>query len=80
MSLQPNYQIANLSAALGANRTFTDPADDDFVAPTTTGGLFPDGSSSSAEGFFGVITGGNPGTVAGKLRITITFEYIPITS
>jgi hypothetical protein len=62
----------------GSIRLPTDPGDDDFIKPISSGGVFPDGSSSSNEGFYGVITGASPSTTIATLRIGIAGEFRPI--
>jgi hypothetical protein len=66
-----------MMSALGSNRVCSDPSDLEFITPMTVGGLYPDGTSSSNEGYYIVITGAAPSTTIATLRYASTAEYIP---
>jgi hypothetical protein len=67
----PFYQVSNMNTSLSSIRLPTDPSDDQFIDPVVANGTYPDGTQSSDEGWYILMTGCNPSAVIATLRISI---------
>jgi hypothetical protein len=56
---------------VAAIRLPTDPLDEEFIIPETGGGLYPDGTLSSDEGFYILATGCATTAIVARIKVTI---------